>query len=228
MIRLWWLVFIFGLAPSCVADVRIVDTTAYYHGEINEKQNRKLFGKVANSVINRLIITSSGGEVVAGIELGKWIHDRGIDVEVVDYCLSSCANYVFTAGRKKTINDGAIVAWHGNYHHLQATGLWRDDIESRMNRTGESREVASQKLFEQVEYLVKLEQEFFSAIGVDQYLCWVGKMPPYEAPNYFFMNATDMARYGVNQVQSPANYPHTDLSGFEQHILFISPGEDDG
>ena len=36
--------------------------------------------------------------------------------------LSSCANYVFPAGYHKTIGPGAIVAWHGNYHHLKQTG----------------------------------------------------------------------------------------------------------
>lgn len=205
-----------------MADVRVVDTSAYYHGDINSEQNRQLFDQTGDSSISRLIITSSGGEVVAGIELGKWIHARGINVEVADHCLSSCANYVFPAGRQKVITDGAIVAWHGNYHHLKATGLWREDIGPRMDRTGESRELVRQKLHDQVEYLVKLEHGFFSAIGVDQNLCWVGKMPPYNAPNYYFLSRQDMQRFGLNHLVVPSGYESSNVDRFDEHIMYIS------
>lgn len=66
-----------------------------------------------------LRLTSSGGEVEAAIRLAGWIYTNKIDIEVVDYCLSSCANYLFTAAFQKTILPGAVVAWHGNYHHLK-------------------------------------------------------------------------------------------------------------
>ena len=212
-------------AVPAIAGVRFVDDTAYYHGVISNEQNHRLFEALGNRVIRRLVITSSGGEVRAGIELGSWVHDKQLDIEVPEYCLSSCANYVFTAGNNKIINQGAMVAWHGNYHHLKHTGLWKDDVERRIQRTGVDRETATHLVEKQVDELVSLERDFFSRIGVDQYVCWVGKMPPHNAPNYYFLSAGDMAGFGIQHVQVPEGYGQTDLSNFAEHIIYIQLGD---
>ena len=60
-----------------------------------------------------LIIKSAGGNGVAAARLGTSLLDKKIDVGVIDYCLSACANWVFLAGRYKYISDGAFVGWHG-------------------------------------------------------------------------------------------------------------------
>ena len=196
--------------------------TATYRGDISLQHNRDFFRRVQDQKIQRLIITSSGGEVLAGIELGHWVYRQQLTLEVRDYCFSSCANYVFTAAADKIIRPGAIVAWHGNYHHLYQTGLWRDEIPLRMQRYGESRAEARQKVLQQVTQLVKSEKEFFAAIGVDQYLCWIGKMPPYSVENYYFLSPADMIRFGVNNVQVPENYPVTDTTKFDVSIKYLS------
>jgi hypothetical protein len=195
--------------------------TAYYDGAISEAQNRRFFESVAGRAITRLVITSSGGEVEAGITLGRWVFERQIDVEVVRYCLSSCANYVFPAGRHKVIRPGAVVAWHGNYHHLARTGLWKDDVARRIARDGEDPETARRKVKAQVERLVRLERAFFRRIGVDQYVCWVGKVPPYNLPNYYFLSKRDMARFGITDVEVPPGYPETNVSGFAEDVRYL-------
>lgn len=192
-----------------------------YTGPISSENNRLFFARLDDSPVRRLRIRSSGGEVEAGIELGLWVFEQGLDVVVSGYCLSSCANYVFTAGRRKTIEAGAVVAWHGNYHHLQATGLWRDDVAARMQRTGEDAVAATAGVRAQMLHLVRLEEAFFNRIGVDQRLCWVGKMPPYNAPNYYFLSLADMARFGVHSVQAADDYVATDVSGLDQHIVYL-------
>jgi hypothetical protein len=168
-----------------------------------------------------LIITSGGGEVEAGIALGLWVYDHSLDIEVPEYCLSSCANYVFPAGRNKSIGAGAIVAWHGNYNHLKQTGLWHDDIAGRMERYGEDAVTAKAFVHEEVDRLVRLERDFFARIGVDEYLCWIGKVPPYNVPNYYFLSSQDMARFSVTHVQTPPGYENTDVSYFSEHIMHI-------
>jgi hypothetical protein len=203
--------------------VHAADTgyVAYYSGPINVQRNNEFFARVKDRKISRLRITSSGGEVEAGVALGRWIFENRVDVHVEDYCLSSCANYVFPAARYKTVKQGAIVAWHGNYHHLLQTGLWHDDVPVRMQRTNESREQATNHVFKQVKKLVAIEQDFFQYIGVDEYLCWIGKQDPYNAPNYYFMSATDMARFGIDNVTLPPGYQDTDLSRFSMDIVYI-------
>lgn len=197
------------------------DRVAYYEGPISEERNRQFFETVAGRTLQRLSISSSGGEVAAAIVLGEWVFAQHLDVEVPDYCLSSCANYVFPAGRQKRIHAGAVVAWHGNYRHLQQTGLWRDDVTARMQRHGEDRKTATRHVLAQVAYLVTLERDFFARIGVDEHLCWIGKRPPYNVSDYYFLSTHDMARFGVDRVQAPPDYAQTDVSKFDDSIVYV-------
>lgn len=197
--------------------------TAFYRGEINADNNRGFFERVGDQPVRRLVVDSPGGEVSAGIALGLWIFTHDIEVEVEQRCLSSCANYVFTAGRRKRIRPGAVVAWHGNYHHLQATGLWTDDIGPRMARTGEDRSAATAAVERQMRDLVRREREFFRLIDVDPYLCWVGKAPPHSVPNYFTLDIADMARFGVHSVIVDGDYRATDLARFDEDIRWVDP-----
>ena len=56
------------------------------------------------------------------------------DVEIVDYCVSSCANYVFVAARTKRVLPGGAVAWHGNA--LQHDAVAQVDDMFSKPRTG--------------------------------------------------------------------------------------------
>src|SRR6202000_415715 len=71
-------------------------------------------------------LTSTGGEVSSAIRLAQWIHKNSLDVRVRLICISSCANYLFPAGRAKTIDPHALVIWHGsaeqkNFREAQAS-----------------------------------------------------------------------------------------------------------
>lgn len=193
--------------------------TVHYDGSISREKNRTFFQALKNIRVRKLVIRSDGGSVEAGINLGYWVYKHKIDVEVDGYCLSSCANYVFTAGKRKIIRRGAIVAWHGNYHHLEHTGSWRDDVPGRMRRTGETRAVATQTVLAQVKKLVRLEKAFFSSIGVRQYLCWIGKMAPYLVPDYYILSGQDMARFGLSGLVLPAGYEKSTSSRFRVRFI---------
>ena len=195
--------------------------TATYVSEISKENNATFFSSIKNRMIKKLRVNSSGGDVEAAIKLARWIYNNKVDIEVIEYCLSSCANYLFTAAFHKTILPGAIVAWHGNYHHLKQTGLWRDDIQTRMKRTGESRVQARTHVLQQVNHLVKLEQSFFKEIGVDEKVCWIGKIPPYNVKNYYFLSVSDMHRFGVRNVTLTKNYEKTNVKKFIEHIVYL-------
>ena len=192
-----------------------------YRGAISAENNARFFARVSGRPLRLLLVDSSGGDVAAAIELGDWIHARQLDVTVTGVCLSSCANYVFPAARHKEIKAGAIVAWHGNYHHLALTGLWRDDVELRMQRDGEDEQTATRYVLAQVARLVALERDFFARIGVDEQVCRVGKMPPYNVADYYFLSVADMARFGITAVQAPDDYTATDMDGFAANIVYL-------
>ena len=197
------------------------EAAAVYSGTISAENNAAFFVRVARQPLKRLLIDSGGGDVAAAIELADWVHARQLDITVTGVCLSSCANYVFPAARHKEILPGTIVAWHGNYHHLAHTGLWRDDVVLRMRRDGEDEQTATRYVQAQVARLVALERDFFARIGVDERICWIGKLPPYHVADYYFLSVADMARFGLTAVQAPAAYPATDLNDFDANIVYL-------
>lgn len=201
---------------------RAGDDSASYRGEISAEANRRFFAEVAGKAPRQLVIDSPGGEVEAGIALGRWVFDQGLDLVVAGECLSACANYVFTAARRKTVRPGSVVGWHGNYHHLEATGLWRDDIEARVARTGEDPTTAETAVRAQFARLVALERSFFATIRVDERLCWIGKLQPYAVANYYTLSAADMARFGVRAVSLPEDYAERHRAGGGAAIPLIT------
>lgn len=133
--------------------------------------------------------------------MAKVIHRRGMDVEVFGLCFSSCANYIFPAGKNKSITSLGIVGWHGNIQHL----LY-------MHSTGE---VPIQgDWLNEVTTLAAQETEFYKTIGVDSFVTWFGKLAPYSVPHTYFLAPSDMALFGLGNVAVRADYAQTDLSPY--------------
>lgn len=92
----------------------------HYSGYLTAAANAQAMQQ-ADAALQRLVIRSRGGDIDLGMELGRWVFDHGLDVEVDGYCLSSCANYVFPAGRQKILAADSQLGWHG--------GAMQADIE---------------------------------------------------------------------------------------------------
>jgi len=56
---------------------------------------------------------SGGGDGATAMALGILIHRHRWDVEVVDICASSCANWIFPAGRTKYLDRDSLLLFHG-------------------------------------------------------------------------------------------------------------------
>jgi hypothetical protein len=59
---------------------------------------------------------SEGGDGPAALALGILIHRHNWDVEVVGVCPSSCANWIFPAGKTKYLNSHSFLVFHGGPH----------------------------------------------------------------------------------------------------------------
>jgi hypothetical protein len=90
-----------------------------------------------------------------------------------------------------------------------------------MQRDGEDEATAVGKVRAEVDRLVRLEKKFFKLTGIDEYLCWVGKVEPYNIPDYYFLSAKDMQRFGVTRISTPDFYPETKTSGFDIDIRYL-------
>lgn len=64
--------------------------------------------------IKNIEITSSGGNIVASIELAEWIQSRSFSVTARSYCLSACASIILPAGAKRFIRPNTFIGFHGS------------------------------------------------------------------------------------------------------------------
>lgn len=61
----------------------------------------------------RLVVRSAGGDVGPALDLAEKLQRRDAEVTVVDYCMSSCANYFFAGLRRRHVVPGALILFHG-------------------------------------------------------------------------------------------------------------------
>jgi hypothetical protein len=90
--------------------------TATVTGVITPETFVKLRGCLARSLEpkKRFVITSSeGGDSIAALALGILIHRHHWDVEIVDFCASACANFIFPAGKTKYLDRHSMLLFHG-------------------------------------------------------------------------------------------------------------------
>ena len=133
----------------------------FYEGEITQGKNEVLFKLFnSNDNIGMLEINSEGGDVFASMELGNWIIANNLDVKIGALCASSCANYIFTAGNKKILQEHSLLLWHGS--------SFQEGISSLVNSGDEfANKWRSQ------------EVEFFEKIGVEHRIsiCGLSQVP---------------------------------------------------
>jgi hypothetical protein len=172
-------------APSTV--VRAEGDAIVFQGRIDEPSAREFLRLAGDPSVHVLVIRSAGGFVGAALDMAEAVHARGLDVEVDQFCLSSCANYVFPAGRRKWLSGPAVVGWHGDMAHV----LYRA-------RRGD--EHWSEELMAQARALAAREDAFFRSIGVDGFVCWFGKIAPYDVEGFYTLSVADMAGFGIHDV----------------------------
>ncbi|MBF4290300.1 peptidase, partial [Vibrio anguillarum] len=167
-----------------LTEVTIANDAIYYKGVLSPEGNELAFElyERAKEKPNTLIITSDGGDIMLGIELGRWVYDNKMSVEVNDYCLSSCANYVFTAGKIKYISNRAIIGFHGGATSEVFDMSEIDDMLFGLPKK-ERDEEKRRLLLDMQRYLKKAkaeEKEYFKKIQVNQAITTLGQNHKYK------------------------------------------------
>ncbi|WP_337881304.1 hypothetical protein [Rheinheimera sp.] len=110
-----------------------------YLGELSEQANQALFDAYAAADVKpkQLLISSGGGDIAVGLVLGQWVRQHQLDVAVDKICASSCANYVFPAGRNKYLKKDSILLWHGSawQKHWDYEAKHKDSVERYLRDT---------------------------------------------------------------------------------------------
>ncbi len=112
--------------------VRKVDeTTLRLEGPIFSPMLEQL-KTVLSPKISTFEVDSEGGDTATAIEIAEIMMSRKIDLIVDGICASSCANYLFVAAEKKTVNKGSVVGWHGGYSN--AASVIKEDLSDILRR----------------------------------------------------------------------------------------------
>ncbi len=205
------------------------DANIFYEGmlSLDGLEQIKQKAKINRSEIRWLVINSGGGEVGVSMDIGLWVFDNGLNVRVSNGCMSSCANYVFPAGKKKIIDDNAIVAWHGSVlqddfdlppkENLKLIEQIDNHLKTVIKDTVE-REKEKRRILENTkQYMVDMpskQKSFFNRIGVDGNITIIGQDVKYGIEDFWFLSVEDMEKFGVKNVIAPVDYSKTDVSRF--------------
>jgi hypothetical protein len=200
--KLWWAICLSTLT-ACASRpappvVSFADGVATYRGSLEPDSMDRLQAVVRNRAVTRLRISSEGGEVGGAIKIARWVHANGIDVEVDGECFSSCANYIFPAGRNKHIVGAGIVGWHGTLTHL----LYNHDQKIK---------AVDAESLPYLHEMAAVERAFYADTGINSFTGWFGKVAPYNVYNIYFLAPDDMAYFGMERLHVRANYEQADL-----------------
>lgn len=145
-----------------------------------------------------LRVMSNGGSITHGIALGEWLAASGRDVYIDELCFSSCANYVFPAGRRKLLSRHATLGWHGG------TRQWDDATAMCRLQTGAVRQdaVAFADCLVTAEALRQRETQLYEQLGVDPGIMVFGFLPGANYPALptdiaWTYSLDDLAQFGL-------------------------------
>ncbi|WP_374582312.1 hypothetical protein [Pseudoduganella sp.] len=191
--------------------VYLADGELNYVGSLSAEANARLFALYSSQQTKptTLAIRSPGGNTVVGMELGTWVHENKLDVKVLEGCYSSCANYVFTAGRRKIVSNFAHIGYHGG---MSSMSFKFDDATlaalSDARKDGEkiTRENALAAIKKMIAPQLELEEKYFAMIGVQQRITTLGqsdehrKAAPKGAEGWTY-SIPDFAKFGVANIE---------------------------
>lgn len=168
--------------------------------------------------LKKLIVSSGGGNTIAGLEFGKFIRDNHLTVEVRDACVSSCANYIFPAAKKKILEKNAIVGWHGGALQIKWEG------ETDLFPTPDLLEKFYQDTYE----WCTAEAAFYKSIGAKQEITILRQQPSFltkrTLPAWTY-TLEQLKALGVDNVYTEDGVmpDHNPRIGFTVEVVDFSP-----
>lgn len=191
--------------PIDIQDVRVLldpphiqvkGSTLFFDGKIDDGADAVVIELIKKNNIKTLSINSIGGSVEPAMNIGLLIHQRNIDIVVRSVCASACANYLFPAGNKKTLNSDSYLLWHGSAHSPAAEFI----VENNQGKMS-GNQLTQTKEFQA---LAKKELTFYQHIGVEYTL----PVCPQRQKDYhqrfpekwFSYSQKDLAAFGVNNI----------------------------
>lgn len=212
--------------------------TLVYNGAITFADNEVVFALYNKSAIKptTIEITSLGGGINAGLQLGEWIAANKLDVRVPRYCVSACANYIFTAGQRKHLGGTAYLIWHGGAHQPGLAQNLKDNANRRLLETVDSAHQASvrgqkfKEIDDYIEFVRKRETLFFKRLNINPNIATFGQIDPYLSTlpasadfSGWDYSITDLLKLGVTNIEIDGNLwmPNSASQGIRVRRLLL-------
>ncbi len=155
------------LQPLVAAQVYVEGDYIFYDGDIHEDSIQKV-KELYTDNISRIVLNSLGGEINNGMDLGDFIHEKGLDVEIRNTAFSSAANYVALAAKTLYLSPDSLLGFHG--------GATQDE-EAYEGIPAEQKAI----LDEYLKASKAREDGFYKNIGVNQKITVIGQEERFDA-----------------------------------------------
>lgn len=199
-----------------------------------------------NKNINEIVVSSGGGNVLAGMAIGKLIKSRNFDVRVMGACGSSCANYIFVAGNKKILSRDALVFFHGG---IQQEGLHEEVKVLKEISADKAHGVSfyddgkgpppdyileavgmkkANTLLEAVPLLAEVEKKYFADMQVNNDLPTYGQKGIYKqlwnSNKYqiFYYDLESMSKLGIKNIEVEGSQWHPEENPIYSNLYQVS------
>ena len=208
-------------ANKSQAALKSIGNTICLHGQITDEMAR-CFGLIDEKEGTYVVVSSSGGDVLAAIDIGERIADRHLQIIIDGICLSSCANYLFTAGSTKSVMPDSLLGFHGGPGQAMAF-IYRGP--------GQLRETAIHNNISYTELVIRKEEEFFQKIGIDRGLIYDRPEPLSKSYNpllvFWVYDREKLQQYGIRNLilyhdpgdRSLLDQVFTFVNGFSCHKI---------
>ena len=166
--------------------VVVEDGVLCLSGGLDEARAEQYRDVTQGRTFTHAVLRSNGGYVSDALDIAEDLLARQITAIGWEYCLSSCANYLFMAGDRKILMAGHLLAWHGGPggpDSISPDNEYRDDLIAEWERSN----------------------AFYDAIGVDPAL--MGAVPeghPFDYDNpgmsFFVAPREHLEAFGVRGI----------------------------
>jgi hypothetical protein len=196
---------VFWSTPTVPGKVTTSGTEIHFTGDIDAVIATTIVDLIRRDKYDTLKLESDGGDVLAARSIGVALFDHQMTVVVTGPCRSSCARYIFTAAKQKRIEPDAFVMFseHQSYRDYVQNLIQLSEKLSGNDDSALSGEEKKALYFGKK--WVKLEEDYFTKIGVDIGITRLGYVPG-RSVSYWLLSGNRMAEFGVSNVSLPDNY----------------------
>lgn len=115
--------------------IKLIDKVVCFKKDADSYTDDFFFEEVSEGTdFDYFVVNSQGGNVESYLNIVENIQAIDFTLIISEYCLSSCANYLFPLAQRKIVLDNSIFGWHGgpprNFEEFVVAASRNDNLRS--------------------------------------------------------------------------------------------------